>query len=118
MAERIESLDWEAIHAEIESLQLSADPVEEQLGLATLGHAKRKHLTQISSLVGHLLSNSLLPNSPNHCTVELGSGKAQLSYWMIEQCSDASYLLVDRQGVRGKYDKRALKVCFHFLDSS
>ncbi|CAD6186797.1 unnamed protein product [Caenorhabditis auriculariae] len=73
-----------------------------------LGQAKRKHLVQISSIVGHLLENNLLPTEPSTCMFELGAGKAQLAYWIAKAAPEGSYLLMDRSGARNKWDNRAL----------
>ncbi|VDL77499.1 unnamed protein product [Nippostrongylus brasiliensis] len=75
----------------------------------TLSESKRKHLIQLSSIIGHLESAKLLRSDPSACILELGAGKAQLAYWMTKRAPLAKFLLIDRSGSRNKYDNRALK---------
>ncbi|WKY11810.1 hypothetical protein Q1695_003409 [Nippostrongylus brasiliensis] len=75
----------------------------------TLSESKRKHLIQLSSIIGRLESAKLLRSDPSACILELGAGKAQLAYWMTKRAPLAKFLLIDRSGSRNKYDNRALK---------
>lgn len=61
--------------------------------------------------LGHISQGNLLTKNKSNCVVELGSGKAQLSYWLMKNFLNCSFLLVDRMGSRNKFDNRALQVC-------
>ncbi|KAF1750973.1 hypothetical protein GCK72_017524 [Caenorhabditis remanei] len=68
---------------------------------------KRKHLVQISSILGHLESSGCLPSSSSSCMFELGAGKGQLAYWISKAAPNGNYILMDRSGSRNKFDTAA-----------
>ncbi|CAD5226557.1 unnamed protein product [Bursaphelenchus okinawaensis] len=74
-----------------------------------VGGKKQLHLKQVDSIMSNLTSYFSLENTPDICLIDLGSGKAQLVYWMSKFFSNFSYLLIDRMGVRNKFDRKALK---------
>uniref|UniRef100_A0A7I4YVU1 tRNA:m(4)X modification enzyme TRM13 n=1 Tax=Haemonchus contortus TaxID=6289 RepID=A0A7I4YVU1_HAECO len=74
-----------------------------------LSESKRKHLVQLSSIIGHLLRVGLLRNDSSTCTIELGAGKAQLTYWLTKRAPLSKFLLIDRSGARNKFDNKALQ---------
>jgi hypothetical protein len=73
---------------------------------------RRKHLIQAGAIIDHLQAHGLLHNSDDSCLIDLGSGKAQLIYWMTKQAPQCKYLLVERTGSRKKFDRKALQVNF------
>ncbi|KAI1714392.1 methyltransferase TRM13 domain-containing protein [Ditylenchus destructor] len=75
----------------------------------SLGGKSRKHLIQLSSIIAHLTENNLILNSSDFCLIELGSGKAQLAYWLSKLVPKCKFLLLDRAGSRNKYDNKASK---------
>lgn len=56
----------------------------------------------------HLDAHNLLNNKSESCLIDLGSGKAQLIYWMAKKAPLSRYLLIDKQGSRNKYDNKAI----------
>lgn len=74
-----------------------------------LGAAKKKHLVQISSILGHIESSGVLPTTPSSCMFELGAGKGQLAYWLSKAAPNGKYILMDRKGCRNKFDSAAIK---------
>ncbi|GMR59265.1 hypothetical protein PMAYCL1PPCAC_29460, partial [Pristionchus mayeri] len=75
----------------------------------SLGSEKRKHLMQINNIVGNFSSFGLLGNDATRCVVDLGAGKAQLTYFTAITASSNRYLVVDRMGARNKWDNRLKK---------
>ncbi|UMM37098.1 hypothetical protein L5515_008974 [Caenorhabditis briggsae] len=74
-----------------------------------LSEAKKKHLVQISSILGNIESSGVLPSSPTSCMFELGAGKGQLAYWISKAAPGGKYILMDRSGCRNKFDPAALR---------
>ncbi|GMS80242.1 hypothetical protein PENTCL1PPCAC_2417, partial [Pristionchus entomophagus] len=74
-----------------------------------LGTEKRKHLKQINNIVENFKSSGLLGIDENRCVVDLGAGKAQLTYFTALAASSNRYLVVDRMGARNKWDNRLKK---------
>lgn len=93
----------------IQDLRLEVDIIEEQLKRTDMNATHRKHLTQHSSIIGHLLEAGLLKDNEDCCVVDFGSGKAQLSYWMAKIAPKCHFLLIDRMGCRNKHDNKALQ---------
>ncbi len=104
MVKKVESL-YDEFSILIEDLQLQSDLVDMALSQLAENSAKKKHLVQQSSIVGHLLNldkDTVLPNSGNReeVLVEFGAGRAQLSYWLMKLKPSLRCVLVDRSGVR------------------
>lgn len=74
-----------------------------------LGTEKRKHLKQINNIVDNFSSSGLLGNDATRCVVDLGAGKAQLTYFTALVAPSNRYLVVDRMGARNKWDNRLKK---------
>uniref|UniRef100_A0A914X3W6 tRNA:m(4)X modification enzyme TRM13 n=1 Tax=Plectus sambesii TaxID=2011161 RepID=A0A914X3W6_9BILA len=70
----------------------------------------KKHLVQQSSIIGNLAARHLLNNQDDSCFIELGAGKAQLTYWLAKTIPNCRFLLIDRSGARNKYDNKAMQV--------
>lgn len=73
-------------------------------------------LPQFTLVLDHLKAHNLLHNRPDTCLIDLGSGKAQLIYWLAKQAPRCRFLLIDRMGSRNKFDNKARNVT-SFLDS-
>uniref|UniRef100_A0A1I7UW03 tRNA:m(4)X modification enzyme TRM13 n=2 Tax=Caenorhabditis tropicalis TaxID=1561998 RepID=A0A1I7UW03_9PELO len=74
-----------------------------------LGETKKKHLVQISSILGHIESAGVLPTTSTSCMFELGAGKGQLAYWISKAAPNGRFILMDRSGSRNKFDNAALR---------
>ncbi|VDM29540.1 unnamed protein product [Toxocara canis] len=89
---------------------LRTPQIEDHMKLSKeLSDAHRKHLVQLSSIIGNLMEANLLNNDADTCIIDLGAGKAQLSYWMAHVSPKSRFLLIDRTGCRNKYDNKALQ---------
>lgn len=53
----------------------------------------------------------LVSNDERWCLIDLGAGRAELSYWMAKIAPKCRFLLVERMGSRNKFDNKAHKVC-------
>lgn len=94
----------------VKQIALKSDLIEAHMNENDeFGPSTRKHLIQQSSIIGHLLSHGLLINETGNCVVELGSGKAQLAYWMSKTAPNCRFLLIDKMGTRNKHDNKALQ---------
>ncbi|VDO24539.1 unnamed protein product [Haemonchus placei] len=97
-------------HDKLLADQAHYEEIEEHLEKnPDLSESKRKHLVQLSSIIGHLLRVGLLRNDSSTCTIELGAGKAQLTYWLTKRAPLSKFLLIDRSGARNKFDNKALQ---------
>lgn len=101
---------WDDNRAEISDAFLQYASVENQLKREDLGALPRKHLTQQSSVLGHLDRLGLLKEAKNERTVfvEFGAGRAQLSSWLAGELSKENnrFVVVDRAGVRLKFENK------------
>ncbi|CAL2046015.1 unnamed protein product [Caenorhabditis brenneri] len=82
--------------------ELVEKTIEENPEMSSL---KKKHLVQISSIIGHIEAAEVLPNTNTSCMFELGAGKGQLAFWITKAAPNGNYVLMDRSGCRGKFDK-------------
>ncbi|KAI6190596.1 TRNA:m(4)X modification enzyme TRM13 [Aphelenchoides bicaudatus] len=64
------------------------------------------HLLQLSSIIDHLQAHNLLKD--RSCVIDLGTGKAQLIFWLAKVAPTCYYLLVDKKGSRNKFENKAL----------
>ncbi|XP_031332142.1 tRNA:m(4)X modification enzyme TRM13 homolog isoform X2 [Photinus pyralis] len=83
--------------------------LDEELGNPAYGPATKKHLVQVSSILGLLQEYNLLQDDT--CFVELGAGKGKVSYWLAKTLellrhSSSSVLLVERASLRHKHDNK------------
>ncbi|MFH4983430.1 hypothetical protein AB6A40_010139, partial [Gnathostoma spinigerum] len=75
----------------------------------TINATRLKHLRQLSSIIGYLNVNGLLKNDENHCLMDIGAGKAQLAYWTSKVAPKCRSLLIERSGVRFKFENKACR---------
>ncbi|XP_023011880.2 tRNA:m(4)X modification enzyme TRM13 homolog [Leptinotarsa decemlineata] len=90
--------------------------VEEEMAKPEHGDKSKKHLTQVSSILGLLDEYDLM--KPKTCYIEFGAGRGQLSYWIAKACAsdkESSILLVEKASPKHKKDNKlgesAEKVC-------
>ncbi|XP_042218011.1 tRNA:m(4)X modification enzyme TRM13 homolog [Homarus americanus] len=104
----------EAAHMEhidnIEESILSHHTLEKEIEAPGCGPSIMRHLSQNSSILGHLELAGLLNTSfTPTCYVEFGAGRGQLTRWLTEAVSDTSkalFVLVDRGAQRYKFDAK------------
>ncbi|PIK33833.1 putative tRNA:m(4)X modification enzyme TRM13-like, partial [Apostichopus japonicus] len=90
---------------EFQESVLHHEVLKAELDSAINGLSARKHLDQISSILGNMKEAKLF--APNTCYIEYGAGKGRLSQWIFEAVSDTPdthFILVDRKNVRHKRD--------------
>ncbi|KAM9848987.1 tRNA:m(4)X modification enzyme TRM13 homolog [Aulostomus maculatus] len=99
------------LQCDLEDSFLSHPVLQEELNNPTNGDSARKHLTQQSSILGHLEALGLLGRG--RCFVEFGAGRGKLSHWIHEAlktceppstCECLQLLLVERSSTRFKVD--------------
>nr|XP_045603339.1 tRNA:m(4)X modification enzyme TRM13 homolog [Procambarus clarkii]XP_045603340.1 tRNA:m(4)X modification enzyme TRM13 homolog [Procambarus clarkii]XP_045603341.1 tRNA:m(4)X modification enzyme TRM13 homolog [Procambarus clarkii] len=104
----------EAVHKEnvgnIKESVLSHASLEKEITTPGYGPSVVRHLSQNSSILGHLESVGLLNTSTiPTCFVEFGAGRGQLTNWLTEAVSDTSkalFVLVDKGAQRYKFDAK------------
>ncbi|XP_071836185.1 tRNA:m(4)X modification enzyme TRM13 homolog [Apostichopus japonicus] len=90
---------------EFQESVLHHEVLKAELDSAINGLSARKHLDQISSILGNMKEAKLF--APNTFYIEYGAGKGRLSQWIFEAVSDTPdthFILVDRKNVRHKRD--------------
>lgn len=97
---------------------------EEKMQTEAKSQKKIAHLIQLGSIIGatlsesnklwnisdHLQAHNLLEDSSDSCLIDLGSGRAQLVYWLAKEAPRCRYLLVDKVGTRNKFENKARHV--------
>ncbi|KAL3989945.1 Mediator of RNA polymerase II transcription subunit 31 domain protein [Acanthocheilonema viteae] len=76
---------------------------------ADLPKVNKKHVWQISSIIEHLRVVDLLNNDKNWCLIDFGTGKAELSYWMAKIVPKCRFLLIEKTGLKNKFDNKIHK---------
>ena len=75
--------------------------------------AKRKHLEQHASIIGHMRRAGVL-SADVTCCVELGAGKAGLAHSLHTVCPTLPMVLVDRANLRAKVRVNCTRVSVFF----
>lgn len=104
----------EAAHREnvgtIEESILSHHIMKKEMTRPGYGPSVVRHLSQNSSILGHLENSALLNTSITPtCFIEFGAGRGQLTNWLTEAVSDTSkslFVLVDKGAQRYKFDAK------------
>ena len=105
--ERIQAFyEEQQIDRLIKKCVLNHQVVEEAIQAdQSLGCSALKHLTQNSSLLGHLERSGVFGKT--EAFVEFGSGRGMLTYWLAKHAGDrAKFLLIDKASHRHKFDNR------------
>ncbi|KAI6230822.1 TRNA:m(4)X modification enzyme TRM13 [Aphelenchoides fujianensis] len=97
---------YEAVEKEVVHLPARSFYEQHMKAEAERSQRKDKQLVQFASIIDHLNEHDLLRNSDDSLLIDLGSGKAQLIYWMTKCAPDCNYLLIDRMGTRNKFDRK------------
>ena len=82
--------------------------IEEEIEKDHIGAAASKHLTQNSSLLGHLQSLGVFDKKEANF-IEFGSGRGQMTFWIAKASSqelNQTFTLVDKASHRHKYDNK------------
>lgn len=94
----------------IEESILSHPTLEKEIATPVNGPSVVRHLSQNSSILGHLEWTGLLNTSTTPtCFVEFGAGRGQLTNWLTEAVTDISkalFVLVDKGAQRYKFDAK------------
>lgn len=97
----------ERIDDQIEKLWLTHSVLDARLADANTGVETRKHLCQVSAILGLLDNYRLLKDQTTY--IEYGAGKGEVAYWLAQVIAsyDASnVLLIDRASLRHKKDNK------------
>ncbi|XP_018569044.1 tRNA:m(4)X modification enzyme TRM13 homolog isoform X2 [Anoplophora glabripennis] len=90
---------------------LSQELVEEEMSKPEYGDKTKKHLKQVSAIVG-LLDEYKMLVKPQTCYIEFGAGRGQLSYWIanaVKSIEGSTVLLVERASPKHKRDNKLNK---------
>lgn len=94
----------------IERSELSHKVLVKEIATPGYGPSVVRHLTQNSSLLGHLDQAGFLnTSSSSTCFIEFGAGRGQLTHWLTESVTDISkslFLLIDKGAQRYKFDAK------------
>ncbi|XP_068201160.1 tRNA:m(4)X modification enzyme TRM13 homolog [Palaemon carinicauda] len=95
---------------EIEKAKLSHELLVKEISTPGYGPSVTRHLSQNSSILGHLSQEGFLDTSScPTCFIEFGAGRGKLTHWLTESVTDISkalFVLIDRGAQRYKLDAK------------
>lgn len=95
---------------EIEKAKLTHEALVKEMSTPGYGLSAMRHLSQNSSILGHLSKEGFLDTSScPTCFIEFGAGRGKLTRWLTESITDNSkalFLLIDRGAQRYKTDAK------------
>lgn len=97
----------EKIDEKLEELRLNHALLADELANESHGAESRKHLIQISAILGYLEHYNLLRDNTTY--IEYGAGKGQVACYLAEAITkykESSVLLIDRASLRHKKDNK------------
>ncbi|XP_072379376.1 tRNA:m(4)X modification enzyme TRM13 homolog [Diabrotica undecimpunctata] len=107
---KVNGIYQELIKEKITEKQLKNNLLEEEMSKPDYGPKTKKHLQQVSSILGLIKEYGMM--KPETCYIEFGAGRGQLSFWlakMIEDDDTSKILLVERASPKHKKDNKLAK---------
>ncbi|XP_030758310.1 tRNA:m(4)X modification enzyme TRM13 homolog isoform X1 [Sitophilus oryzae] len=97
-------------YVKLSEKKLCHDSLREELSKPEYGDKTKKHLRQVSSILGLLNNFELIQD--NSCYIEFGAGRGQLSYYIAEiteSFDKVKLLLIERASPKHKKDNKLAK---------